>query len=70
MPAEVFDKEQFIEISGRASECRVVRSKEGVIKLKLRTKTRLYTLKVYSEDEAREILSRVKCPVVEVGRRR
>ncbi len=67
MPAEIFDKDKFIELSSGASECRVVRSR-GFIKLKLRTKRRLYTLKLTSENEAKEILSRIKCPVVEIGK--
>lgn len=64
MPAEIFDLEEFVKISERASECRVKRSKD-VVKLKLRTKRRLYTIKL-SEAEAEEALKRLKCPIVEV----
>ncbi|HID17698.1 TPA: hypothetical protein EYP26_05340 [Candidatus Bathyarchaeota archaeon] len=64
MPAEIFDLEEFVKISERASECRVKRSKD-VVKLKLRTKRRLYTIKL-SEAKAEEALKRLKCPIVEV----
>lgn len=64
MPRELFDPDEFMEIMERAIECRVKR-KGDVVKLKLRTKNMLYTLKV-SPEEAEVILSRVRVPVVEV----
>ncbi len=64
MPEEIFDVERFVELSEKALECRVKRLGEYV-KLKLRTRRRLYTLKVEA-DEADEILRRVKCKVVEL----
>lgn len=64
MPRELFDPDEFLEIMERAIECRVKR-KGDVVKLKLRTKHMLYTLKV-SPEEAEVILSRVTVPVVEV----
>ena len=64
MPTEIFDVERFVELSERATECRVKRLGEYV-KLKLRTKRRLYTLKVEA-DKADEVLKRVKCKVVEL----
>jgi len=64
MPRELFDPDEFMEIMERAIECRVKR-KGDVVKLKLRTKHMLYTLKV-SPEEAEVILSRVTVPVVEV----
>lgn len=64
MPEEVFDVERFVEISTRASECRVKRLGE-VTKLKLRTKRRLYTIKLPAE-EAEGLLKKLKCRVVEV----
>ncbi len=45
-------------------ECRVKRSLD-VVKLKLRTPKRLYTLKVKVE-RADDVLRRLKCEVVEV----
>lgn len=64
MPAEIFNIEEFIKLSDSASECRVKRTK-GIVKLKLRTKKRLYTIKL-KEDEAEEALKKIKCPIVEV----
>ena len=45
MPKELKDVDKFIELSSKATECRVKRVKETV-KLKLRTIRYLYTLKV------------------------
>ncbi len=64
MPAEVKDVEEFVQLSERASECRVKRL-GNLVKLKLRTPRRLYTIKV-EEDIAEEILKRVKCPIREL----
>jgi len=63
MPAQVSDIEEFVRISERAEECRVKRL-EDVVKLKLRTPGRLYTIKLNAE-EAAEVLKRLKCEVVE-----
>jgi len=63
MPAQTSDIEEFIRISERAEECRVKRL-EDVVKLKLRTPSRLYTMKLNAE-EAAEVLKRLKCEVVE-----
>lgn len=63
MPSEIFDSEEFIRISERASECRVKRLKD-VVKLKLRTPSQLYTMKL-EPDKAADLLKLVKCEVVE-----
>ena len=63
MPAQISDIEEFVRISERAEECRVKRL-EDVVKLKLRTPSRLYTMKLNAE-EAAEVLKRLKCEVVE-----
>jgi len=63
MPAQISDIEEFVRISERAEECRVKRL-EDVVKLKLRTPSRLYTIKLNAE-EAAEVLRRLKCEVVE-----
>ncbi len=68
MPAEVSSLEDFLAISERARECRVVRLGD-VVKLKLRTKRRLYTIKLPAS-EASEVLSKIKCSIVEVKRGR
>jgi len=64
LPEEIFDVERFVKLSESASECRVKRLGDYV-KLKLRTKRRLYTLKVEA-DKVDEVLRRVKCKVVEL----
>jgi len=63
LPSEVFDSEEFIRISERASECRVKRLKD-IVKLKLRTPSQLYTMKL-EPDKAADLLKLVKCEVVE-----
>jgi ferritin-like protein len=63
MPAEMSDVEEFIRISERADECRVKRL-EDVVKLKLRTPSKLYTIKL-NADKAAEVLKQLKCEVVE-----
>jgi len=71
VPIEVTNPEEFVKISERARECRVVRlPKEGVAKVKARTKRYLYTIKV-PLDKVDEFLKRLKCPkVVEVTKER
>ena len=64
MPHEIFDPDKFLEIATRASEVRV-RRQEDTVKLKLRTKTKLYTFKA-SPEEANAILQRITVPVVDV----
>jgi ferritin-like protein len=64
MPAEITDVDKFVEISGRANFCAVKRLKE-VVKLKLRTPSRLYTLK--SEPiNAEEIIKKLQCEIREI----
>jgi len=63
MPSEVADFEEFVRISERASECRVKRLRD-VVKLKLRTPSRLYTI-LLQPDKAAEALKQVKCEVIE-----
>jgi ferritin-like protein len=63
MPAEMSDVEEFIRISERADECRVKRL-EDIVKLKLRTASKLYTIKL-TADKAAEVLKQLKCEVVE-----
>jgi len=64
MPAEVFDVDEFIKISDRAEYCAVKRLKK-VVKLKLRTPRRLYTLKV-DAPKADEIIKKLKCNINEI----
>jgi len=64
MPAEITDVDKFVEISGRANFCAVKRLKE-VVKLKLRTPSRLYTLKI-EPIRAEEIIKRLQCEIREI----
>ncbi len=70
MPIEVRNREEFIEISARASEIRVVRNeKEGVAKVKARTRRYLYTIKV-PLNELSDFLKKLKCnKIVEIGKK-
>ncbi len=63
MPSEIANTEEFVKISERASECRVKRLKDTV-KLKLRTASKLYTIRL-DPDKAAEVLKQVKCEVIE-----
>ncbi len=61
MPIEVYDKEEFIKITERAEECRVVvNEKRNIAKVKARTKRYLYTIKVKPE-ELDDFLKQLKC---------
>jgi hypothetical protein len=63
MPSEISDVEEFVRISERAQECRVKRL-EDVVKLKLRTPGKLYTIRLDAE-KAANVLKQLKCEVVE-----
>ena len=63
MPVEVGSLEDFIKVTARAVECRVKRARNGVVKVKARTKRYLYTYKT-SEDKLSEVLDKVKCKKV------
>ena len=45
MPSEITDVEKFVAMSAKAKQCQVKRLKDTV-KLKLRTPSQLYTLKI------------------------
>ena len=61
MPKEIMKQDEFIKISERASECRVVKlEKEGVAKVKARTSRYLYTIKI-PLNELEEFLKKLKC---------
>ena len=63
MPSELADADEFVRFSEQASECRVKRLKD-VVKLKLRTSKRLYTIHLDPE-KAAEVLKLIKCEVIE-----
>jgi len=64
MPSEIFDADRFVEISGRAEYCAVKRLKD-IVKMKLRTPKRLYTLKV-EPAKAEEIMKKLQCEIREI----
>jgi len=64
MPREVYSIEEFLKLAESASECRVKRLKD-IVKLKLRTSRRLYTIKL-DPAKAEEVLKNIKCEVIEV----
>jgi ferritin-like protein len=64
MPTEIFDSNRFVEISGRAEYCAVKRLKD-VVKLKIRTARRLYTLKV-EPLKAEELIKKLQCEIREI----
>src|SRR5439155_21215316 len=64
MPAEITSIDEFVSLSEIALECRVKRSKD-VVKLKLRTPSRLYTHKAKVE-RADDVIRRLKCEIFEV----
>jgi hypothetical protein len=64
MPSEIFDVEKFVAMSANAKYCNVKRLKDAV-KLKLRTPSKLYTLKV-EPLKAEEIIKKLKCKIEEL----
>jgi hypothetical protein len=64
MPSEIFDTEKFVGLSERADYCAVKRLKD-VVKLKLRTPKKLYTLKV-EPTKAEEIIKKLQCEIREI----
>jgi len=64
MPTEIFDSDRFVEISGSAEYCAVKRLKD-IVKLKLRTASKLYTLKV-KPMEAEGLIKKLQCEIHEV----
>lgn len=61
MPSEMTDVESFVALSAKAKHCQVKKNKESV-KLKLRTASQLYTLKI-EPLQADEIIKRIKCEI-------
>jgi len=64
MPTEISDVDKFVALSANAKYCAVKRLKENV-KLKLRTPSQLYTLKV-EPLKADEIIKKLKCEIKEL----
>lgn len=64
MPIEVFDVDEFVKLSESAEVCRIKRV-ESFVKLKLKTRGRLYTLKL-EPSEAEGVIERLRCGLVEI----
>ena len=64
MPKEIYDTDEFVEISKYAEYCDIKRLKT-VVKLKLRTPRKLYTLKV-EPPKAEEIVRKLDCEIREI----
>jgi len=64
MPEEVFDVDKFVQISERAEYCNIKRLKR-IVKLKLRTSRKLYTLKV-DPTKAEEVVKKLRCEIREI----
>ena len=63
MPSEITDVDKFVAMSAKAKYCAVKRLKDTV-KLKLRTPSQLYTLKI-EPLRADEIIKRLQCEIQE-----
>ena len=63
MPSEITDVDKFVAMSAKAKYCSVKRLKETV-KLKLRTASQLYTLKV-EPIRADEVIKKLQCEIQE-----
>jgi hypothetical protein len=63
MPSEITNVDQFVAMSAKAKHCSVKRLKDTV-KLKLRTSSQLYTLKIESI-RAEEIIKKLQCEIQE-----
>jgi large subunit ribosomal protein L38e len=64
VPVEVFDKDEFLKLSEKATECTIKKNKEYT-KLKLRTSKYLYTIKLDPSD-AEELAGKINCPTIEI----
>lgn len=65
MPKELKSKEEFEKLLESATEVRIVNHGDDA-KVKLRTKSALYTFKTTSE-EAKSLVKGTKAPVIELG---
>jgi ferritin-like protein len=64
MPEEISDVEKFVQVSEHASFCSIKRLKR-IVKLKLRTPKKLYTLRI-DPTKAEEIIKKLHCEIREV----
>jgi ferritin-like protein len=64
LPSEIIDTEHFVSLSQRAKYCAVKRLKD-VVKLKMRTPSKLYTIKI-EPLKAEEIIKKLQCEIREI----
>jgi len=64
MPAEISDVDAFVALSAKAEYCSV-KKLDQIVKLKLRTPRKLFTLKV-DPLKADEIIKKLKCEIQEL----
>jgi ferritin-like protein len=64
VPKEIFNVDEFVQAADRADYCAIKRLKRTV-KLKLRTPSKLYTIKV-DPVKAEEIIKKLRCEIREV----
>jgi len=64
MPAEILDTEHFVKLSEKAEFCAVKRLKD-IVKLKLRTPSKLYTLRI-EPMKAEEVIKKLQCEIREI----
>jgi len=64
MPIEVKDRDEFLELSKSATECKVKKNKDGT-KLKLRAGRYMYTLRL-EPAEAEQLIPKLGCPTVQI----
>ncbi|MBD3353503.1 MAG: hypothetical protein GF364_18615 [Candidatus Lokiarchaeota archaeon] len=64
MPVEIFNEDDFKELSKISEHCRVKRSGD-VVKLKLRTKKYLYVYKT-SPQNADALINGIDCEIIEL----
>jgi hypothetical protein len=64
MPSEITDPEKFAGLSANAEYCAVKRL-PAVVKLKLRTPKKLYTLKIEPQN-AEELIKKLQCEIREI----
>jgi hypothetical protein len=64
VPVEISQVEEFVKLSTNATTCRVKRLKD-VVKLKMRTPNKLYTIKL-EPPVAEDVLKQIRCEIQEV----
>ncbi|MFX0098317.1 MAG: hypothetical protein ACFFCS_01975 [Candidatus Hodarchaeota archaeon] len=64
MPQQIDDPEKFLDLAAQALNCRVKRTEKNV-KLKLKTRKRLYTL-ITDPETADVLIKKLSCEIIEI----